>query len=306
MRGLGGASMACPNDSRAFMIVMYGLTAFLCVMVGRSVHMVYNHTPPAPAQQYSDTVPAVPVDAVVDGVGYDYVGTCRFLERDDGGHGDSLCDSGSHEINSMCRPYLHQRFPQAVGDPSDVSGRRLSDDETLPEEEEGGEEVGGNVSGSAEARRLRGGHGHSTSCYNRYAPWLRVNFTVGGVALQRCSYRYGTKANSQTMNWNFVRDLQENRAIGDRIDVWPSNISGNCIVVQENATIFDTYIDEFTHDKERIVPLFFLFFCCGGVTLVQMVRWIFCLPDPPEGEDAKKKPEEEDEEEEEEEDEESE
>ena len=152
------------------------------------------------------------------------------------------------------------------------------------------DDVDGNFS-SAEARRLRGhGHGHSTSCYNRYAAWLKVNFTtVDGTPVQRCSYRYGTKANSQTLSWNYVRDEQENRVVGDHISVWTANISDTCIVVHENLTTFQTYIEQFTHQKDRIVPLYYLFFFFAGLTCMCMARWMFFMEDPPEGEDANKK-----------------
>lgn len=264
------------SEGRSFNILMFLTTAFLCGMIVRSLDLCIYDTEPHAAVAYGAAIvpQVVPegcvgtegpvlgsdlfgnpyvtgtrteedcteyqtIAATVTARGYDYLGTCEGVNRDDGGVGDSVCTTGT-AADDDCRSVLHDQFPS-------VSSRRLSDD-------------------TPEVRQLRSGHVRDgMDCRNAYVPWVVVTFpdpVATANMLTRCSYRMGTKLSSETENW---ADVVAQPVVGQPQGIWYVNGTDQpyCAVGSADRHSFLAYAASSRKPEFGIDPLLHLFAFVG-------------------------------------------
>jgi hypothetical protein len=213
-------------ESRSFNIVIGILMALMCIAFVFCIRGAYDDDMPTKATAFRDTIKGT-ITATVVQQGYSYTGDCSFLQRPDAPGAAVNCELSDSDMRKCVYDY-YQELPV---------NRRLQAD-TI----------------TSEARSLLGA-GDPDKCVNEWVPWYKVRFSLDGETYERCSYRMGSKLNSQTTDWWRVHSWSHENP--ETVSVWKTTSPDHCIVGYATIKELDQfYIDQRNPNTGLLVTMY--------------------------------------------------
>jgi len=246
-------------EARSFNIVLGLLLALMCSAFVFCLRDVYDDDMPTEAKTFRKSVNGT-LQATVLEQGYSYTGDCPMHQRPDAPGTAADCELSDSDKRTCIFEY-YQELPvdrrlQAGGDEDDRSARAAAN--------------------ASESRALY--EAEPGKCYNEWVPWYKVRFSIDDETYERCSYRLGSKLNSQDADWWRVHAWSHENPL--TVAVWETTSPEHCIVGFATLEELDEFFLRQRNAQTGILLTMYLFAGFAMLSCCFSVRYYFHWIDP--------------------------